>query len=954
MDHRRLPLLLSLILLLPGLLAGQAPGYVPGPWRQVETQHFIFLYPEPLAEWTLDMARRMEAVHQAVTGLVGYAPENRVTVLVDDPGNVSNGSMNPGPLLYVWPTPPDPRSMIGENRGWAEILAVHEFAHAAHLTRPTRNPFRRFLWGLAPLPLSPMMTSAPRWITEGYATYVEGILTGSGRPHGVWRPAVLRSWALEGQIPTYGAVSGTGGYLGGAMAYLVGSAFVEWLEEREGGERGIFQDLWARMTARQTRSFPEAFSGVFGAPPDELYGFFTVEVTEQALAVRRELEAAGGVVDGDLFQRLSWTTGDPALSPDGMRLALTLSSEDGPTKVVVISTEPDTVPTREREALAEMLERDPDDVAPVRRRPRAQKPEATLWPDHGQPYGRPRWLPEGEALLVTRSVRGGDGRSRPELFRWELESGEIRQITREEAIREADPAPDGSWAVATRCLAGRCDLVRVDLSTGAVTTLARGGLRSPYARPRLSPDGGTMVASRQVEGRWRLVALDMGGGEERILGPDDGAARFDAEFLPDGRSLVVSSTRGGIPNLEILKLAGGGVRPLTRVLGAAVAPAPGGDGKVTFLSLHSRGWDLRRIPLAEAPDRRVRIPAELSPAAPVGIQEAPAFPAEALEEPRSYGLGPRFGSHLPLLSFSQEGYAGGLAFNRLDPIGRFTWQLKGMFGEEKAWRGVAAALLWRSPGPWLRMEGFAADGPLPREAASPPLDSYRSLTHGYLGGMAALEMNRSREGGSLALRLGGSGGRLEEEGRNLVFGSVTASTRQTPGRLRLRQSLSLSASTGRTGKLDWSRWLASGTLAAGGRSMSLILSGAMGFTHAPISSPEAFQLGGTLPLLLDPDLLSQRIFLPALPPATFRGDGVATARLEVQHADWGSFFYWTGDLRGDLADRYSLLGTEMTADANPVPYLRIPATTFRLGSAYLLNHPGKGSWRWWLVLGFRP
>ena len=208
------------------------------------------------------------------------------------------------------------------------------------------------------------------------------------------------------------------------------------------------------------------------------------------------------------------------------------------------------------------------------------------------------------------------------------------------------------------------------------------------------------------------------------------------------------------------------------------------------------------------------------------------------------------------------------------------------------------------------MEGFAADGPLPREGGSPPLDTYRSLTHGYLGGLAALEMSRSREGGTLALRLGGSVGQLEEEGRNLAFGSLAASARQTPGRLRLRQSLSLSASTGRTGNLDWSRWLASGILAAGGRSMSLILSAAMGVTDAPGTSPEAFQLGGTVPLLVDPDLLSQRIFLPALPPATFRGDGVATARVEVQHADWGSLFYWTGDLRGDLADRYSLVGTE--------------------------------------------
>ena len=34
------------------------------------------------------------------------------------------------------------------------------------------------------------------------------------------------------------------------------------------------------------------------------------------------VEAAGGVVEGELFQRLSWTTGAPAVSPDGETVLL--------------------------------------------------------------------------------------------------------------------------------------------------------------------------------------------------------------------------------------------------------------------------------------------------------------------------------------------------------------------------------------------------------------------------------------------------------------------------------------------------------------------------------------------------------------------------------------------------------------------------------------------------------
>jgi len=172
--------------------------------------------------------------------------------------------------------------MIGENRGWSEILTVHEYAHIAHFTRPSRNPLTRLLLKLLPIPVDPILLNAPRWLLEGYATYIEGRLTGSGRPHGTWRPAVLRQWALEGQLPTYEELNSSSEMYGGSMAYLAGSAFVEWLVDKKGEES--LPHLWRRMTARKKRSFNESFAGVFGGPPSELYGRFTAELTGRALA----------------------------------------------------------------------------------------------------------------------------------------------------------------------------------------------------------------------------------------------------------------------------------------------------------------------------------------------------------------------------------------------------------------------------------------------------------------------------------------------------------------------------------------------------------------------------------------------------------------------------------------------------------------------------------------------
>ena len=119
--------------------------------------------------------------------------------------------------------------------------------------------------------MGPLSLRAPRWTAEGYATVIEGRLTGSGRPSSALRAAVLRRWAQRGRLPSYAALANDSRrYLGGAMAYLGGSAFLEWLDARtaqgaagaHSADQGSFDRLWRRLSARKVRSFAGAFRGV--------------------------------------------------------------------------------------------------------------------------------------------------------------------------------------------------------------------------------------------------------------------------------------------------------------------------------------------------------------------------------------------------------------------------------------------------------------------------------------------------------------------------------------------------------------------------------------------------------------------------------------------------------------------------------------------------------------------
>ena len=493
-------------------------------WRTVTTDHFEVHYPREFEAWSLAMAERLESVRGAVGREVGSLPKKRVTVLVTDPMNLSNGSAWPfreAPAIIVWPTPPDPRSAIGDTRSWPEVLSVHEFAHLAHLMRPSRSPRDRFLARLLPLGVGPIALKSPRWVIEGYATYVEGRLTGSGRPHGAWRPATLRQLALEGRLPTYEQLSGSDEYFGGSFAYLGGSAFLEWLAARRGDSTIVH--LWRRMTARTDRTFDQAFAGVYGGTPRDLYGRFTAELTGRALEVEYTLRDSG-LVEGTIVQRLTWSTGDPAVSPDGERVAVVLRSRDTPARIIIWKTadEPDdTAVVRRRERAQK---RDPEDVPSVRFFPAPKRPLATLRARDGRAFDNPRFLPDGVHLLVTRFETLGDGSLRPDLFVWDSRRGTVRRITHGAGLRMADPSPDGRYAVATRCTGGSCDLVRVSLETGTLERLVSGSSAAAYYRPRYSPDGRTIVASVSDSGRWRLVSRDELG-TLRYLGPDDSANR---------------------------------------------------------------------------------------------------------------------------------------------------------------------------------------------------------------------------------------------------------------------------------------------------------------------------------------------------------------------------------------------------------------------------------------------
>jgi hypothetical protein len=954
--------------ILSGTAAGAQTVRPSLDWRTVETENFTFHFPEQYRAWTLAVAARMEGIRKQVGHVVGFLPPRRVHIVVDDPANDPNGAAFTtldAPTIVLYPTPPDPREEIGNFRVWGELVATHEFAHVAHLNRPSRNRLKNLYLSLSPVPLGPIPLDAPRWALEGYATYVEGKVTGTGRPNHAWRAAVLRQFALEGRLPSYGQLSATGPWQTGNFAYLAGSAYLEWLARREGDSS--VTAVWRRMTAKTARSFDEAFVGVYGDSPAALYGRFCAELTTDALNFERAL-GGDAAVRGTLVQRLVRETGDPAISPDGRYVAIVQRHIDAPSALVVWRTadEPDTLAaTRQARELA----RDPDDVPARAFYPPPMHEVISLMSSDGAPYESPRWMPDNKHLLVTRLMPLSDGALRPDIFLWSAEDGSLRRLTFGAALRNPDPSPDGRWAAAVRCDHGWCDVVRVDLANGAVTVLAPGSESRNYYRPRVSHRSGEIVVSEQSGDRWRIAVVSPELGA-RYIDPPDGATRYDAVFDTDGRSVIATSEARGIANLERLDRSDGPAVPLTSVTGAAVAPDVAPDGSVWFLSLQAGGYDLRRLAVDSATiahaaraveARRMSQLDSLSAVFPPRLlnpsQDSARRPAlGSVSEVRPYGLGPTRLRYFPGFTTGYGGSSLLLSVARTDPVGRLGAVLLGAVGAGALPAGGSLNVVLResrterSLSLWTSHESPSA---LYAPAASEGLNVARS------GGALRAQRLNVTDGGEMLL----TGAYLAEEQYTEVFNSFTRQAvlasfsmvrRQRDEDTRYVEQLATTGESGWDGSTHYVRQRTTLGFAAGGTSQPLT---SVRASYGSVGGSgdrglERFAIGGFQSPLVDPLYDGRRVDAPAYPVGSGSGNAFAAFRVTLPVPPLELFY---SGVSADLFHQsFRSYGLELRERVASLPALGTPDLAVLAGFARAMDAPVAREWRYYVSLAIRP
>ena len=846
-----------------------APAAAQGPsadWRTIQTAHFRIHFSAPFQPWAEHVAASIEGIEASVTAFIGYTPGSRIEVVLSDPAADVNGIAIPyldRPEIILWATQPDADFDLGDFSDWARLLATHELAHIVHLSRP-REGLLGILARLSPAPFGPLALRSPRWVIEGYATLVEGALTGSGRPASSFRAMVLRQFAIEKKLPLFGALSGKGGWLGGSVAYLVGSAYLEWLSQREG--KNSLPRLWERMASRHGCGFSASFRDIFGQSPRQLYERFTAEITEHALEEQARLTAAG-LVEGELWQSLDGGASAAQVSPDGSRVLVRRDPERGKSFLAVW------------------------EIAGAQGAAQ-RKPRWTLPRRDGFAAADPRWMPGGKDVLLARRSPDAEGVLRWDLYRWTVEGGGVRRLTHAADVADADPSPDGRWAVAVRRRFGATTLVRVDLETGGVreipARLDAGDAWPVWSHPRVSPDGRHVVALLHGNGRWRLVTLPAEGGSVRDLGLPGAPATAPA-WSSDGSRVFVTTDVTGIWNVAELDPASGRFEERTRVTGGAFSPAATPDGKgLFFLELTAKGVDLRRLelwspapqPLEAAEDARFVLPPRTSATvAPPPVSAIPPERAYSIWDSQTIRSLVNFG-------FGPDGSAVQIGLDGADVVGRLHWLAAASVGDAAGPRGGTALAAYRGLPVEISLQLFSAIEKPGNQSlvARPAFDQERR--GGYLGAT----WSRVLPAGRVSVEAGGGATHVTalSDGSHFerALGSVRGelALRRTRGRSGLSVGLEASGSFGSTGGASWGQVAGGARLTAIAPFASLSVAGRAGDTGGSPSRFDLFAIGGAPSTILPPGLDRNRIESGALPADVQVGERFESWRVELAGA----------------------------------------------------------------------
>ena len=539
-------------------------------WRTLHTQHFRVTYPDGMEKMARRAGHHAEKAWRLLEERFVEAPSGTVDLVLTDHADISNGYTNvfPSNRIVIFAPPPLDDYSLSPMDQWLELVITHELVHTFHFDL-ARGPGRvvRSVFGRLPVSWPSFAGAAtPGWAVEGVATYFESALTRAGRIRGSHHDMILRTAVLEEAFPSLNQVSGnTPSWPGGQRYYVYGSLFLDHLLDRH-GEKAMGR--FAEAVAGQWVPYrlDSAAEDAFGQSFSESWEEWRRHLDNRYHELEAELKARGPLTVPETLTRQGYYALSPAMDPSGEHLAF--GRFDARSDLQIRTLAPDGSASRKVTRVNSLSALD--------------------------------WTPDGR-VLFSQLEYADPYRIQGDLYLADLE-GNVVRLTEGERLDHPHASHHGEWAAAIQEGGGTNRVVLVELETGRVRPLTPFDPLTHWAYPQWSPDGRWIAAVRWRPGAYQDIVLLNREGEVVHQVTRDRAVDLTPAWDPQGRWLLWSSDRSGIPNLYAVELdpatgAPGPRRQITNLLGGAAHPEVGPRGEWLYFSgYHHDGWHIERIP----------------------------------------------------------------------------------------------------------------------------------------------------------------------------------------------------------------------------------------------------------------------------------------------------------------------------------------------------------------------
>lgn len=573
-------------------------------WYTLETPHFNIIFHADSAgkgssRTAQAVARIAEEIYGPITSLYEYEPDTRVSFVLKDFEDYSNGAAyffdN---KIEIWAPALD--SPLRGDHNWLRNVITHEFTHIIQVQKTMkmqrRLPFLYFqfldyedvkrpdvLYGYPdkivtyPVPI----LNNPAWFAEGTAQYQR-----TGLHYDTWdthRDMLLRTRVLAGKELSLEEMGGFYSHnsLMREGVYNHGFALTRYLASTYG--ESSLREISEALARWKNWNIERAIKDAIGVDGDKVYSDWMRTLRDQYETNTRAIRAE--IVEGEILEPEGFQNFYPRFSPDGKQLAYVSNRKEdfSRSSLYIRDLESGEVVVYDLEGFA------------------------------GSPFtytcslghrivtgvsGAFDWSPDGTRIVYARVRDTAHGYLYSDLYEYDLDSRKSSRLTIEQRAASPAYAPDGKQIVFVGQGDGTSNLFLFDRSTEEIVPITEYVDGTQVTDPTWHPSGDWIYFAR-FDGKSRdvLRIRPDGSGQEVVIGTgaDERSPAFDAA----GSYLYFSSDQSGIFNLYRISVDKiGEIEPerLTNVLGGAFMPEVSPSGSDLLAYAHYQ-WDGYKIAL---------------------------------------------------------------------------------------------------------------------------------------------------------------------------------------------------------------------------------------------------------------------------------------------------------------------------------------------------------------------